>query len=413
MKMLKQLSYFLFAAALTVLSSCSDDDDATPEGDYRYVIMTATEKWTSGYFTAYDGFPTGNVEKISTKSLQIGTAFGYRSFGPWIFISSNTAGNSGIQKYSVSSDGSLVDEGFIATGPYLQYLVVDETHGYYLDVNRSTINIQTFNPTTMERTGEVDLTSLAKDKIGDTEVEYQVIGQHTLAAKEGKLYAGITYGTTSGVGFGDDIVDYIEFAVIDMGTNTLDKTITYEGLRSIGWGSSGNKMWTLGDDGALYFCSTGLRVGMATSSVIRIKAGETEFDPNWIIKATDYNGPSSIAAIFVKNGKLYTELASVELKDDFSNLQDFIFDYYAIDINTKVATKITGMPQHHYAWANEQAITEIDGEIYFWVRNINEDIDGYYVLNENGTSATQVFNITRDGAPHDGFMWGLVKLDNN
>jgi hypothetical protein len=284
--------------------------------------------------------------------------------------------------------------------------VVDETHGYYLDANRSTVKIQTFNPTTMVRTGEVDLTSLAKEEVDGIPVEYQVIGQHTLAAKEGKLYAGITYGTITGGGYGDDVVDYIEFAVIDMATNELEKTIKYEGLKSIGWGSSGNKMWTLGDDGALYFCSTGLRTGMATSSVIRIKAGETEFDQDWIVKAVDYNGPSSIATLLVRNGKLYTELSSVELKDDFSNLQDIIFDYYAIDINTREATKLTGMPQHHYAWANEQAITEVNGELFFWVRNLEQNIDGYYKLDGSGTNATQAFNVA-----HDGFMWGFVKLD--
>jgi hypothetical protein len=399
--------FFLALAAMIFLGACSDDEGTPPEEskDDRYVIMTATEKWDVGYFTTYKEFPTGSVEKITDQSLQIGVAFGYRSFGKWIFITSNAAGNPGIQKYSVNEDGSLKSEGFIVTGGSPQYVIIDETHGYYHDKDISTINIQKFNPTTMVRTGEVDLSSLAKEEVDGKEVEYQLIGQHTLAAKEGKLYAGITYGTITGAGFGDDIVDYIEFAVIDMATNTLDKTIKYEGLRSIGWGSSGNKMWTLGDDGALYFCSTGLRVGMATSSVIRIKAGETEFDDNWIIKATDYNGPSSIATILVKNGKLYLELSSEDLLDNFSNLQNIIFDYYVIDIESKEATKIGGMPQHHYAWANEQAITEIDGELYFWVRNLEEEIDGYYKLNAAGTSATQVFNVA-----HDGFMWGLVKL---
>jgi hypothetical protein len=400
------LNFLILLAGTIFLSSCVDDEEKPNDAaDDKYVIMTATEKWDAGYFTSYNEFPTGAVEKITDQSLQIGTAFGYRSFGKWVFMSSNAAGDAGIQKYTVNADGSFKSEGFIAAGSP-QYLVVDETHGYYLDANRSTVKIQTFNPTTMVRTGEVDLTSLAKEEVDGIPVEYQVIGQHTLAAKEGKLYAGITYGTITGGGYGDDVVDYIEFAVIDMATNELEKTIKYEGLKSIGWGSSGNKMWTLGDDGALYFCSTGLRTGMATSSVIRIKAGETEFDQDWIVKAVDYNGPSSIATLLVRNGKLYTELSSVELKDDFSNLQDIIFDYYAIDINTREATKLTGMPQHHYAWANEQAITEINGELFFWVRNLEQNIDGYYKLDGSGTNATQAFNVA-----HDGFMWGFVKLD--
>lgn len=405
-RILSKLYLFLFAGSI-LLSACSDDEVNPDEaGDDKYVVLSTTEKWGAGYMTSYSEFPAGDVAKITDESLQVTNAFGFRSFGKWIFLSNNAAGEPGIQKYSVNADGSLRNEGFLATGATLQYHVVDETHGYYLDGNRSTINLQTFNPSTMQRTGEVDLSSLEKETVDGKNVEFQTIGQHILATKEGKLYAGITYGTITGGGYGDDIVDYVEFAVIDMATNTLDKTITYEGMTPLGWGSSGNKMWTLGDDGALYFCSPGLAKGMATSSIVRIKAGETEFDKDWIVKAVDYNGPSSIATVRVKNGTLYTELASIDILDDFSNLEAIVFDYYAINLETREATKITGMPQHHYVWANEQAITEIDGKLYFWVKNPAEGIDAYYVLNSDGTSATQAFNVD-----HDGYMWGFVKLD--
>lgn len=405
-RIFSKLSLLTLIASALFFASCSDDDDNGPETEgSKYVVMSATVKWDAGYLTSFSDFPTGSVSEVNNQSLQIGTAFGYRSFGSWIFNTSNAAGDAGLQKYTVNADGTFKNDGFIPAGGMPQYLVVDDTHGYYLDANRSTINLQTFNPSTMQRTGEIDLSSLKRDKVGDVAVEYQVIGQHTLAAKEGKLYAGITYGTITGGGFGDDVVDYVEFAVIDMASGTVDKTIKYDGLKSIGWGSSGNKMWSLGDDGALYFCSTGLVVGMSTSGIIRIKKGETDFDKTWIVKATDYNGPSSIATVLVKNGKLYTELSSVPMKDDFSNLQDIILDYYSIDVNTLQATRINGMPQHHYAYANEQAITEIDGKVYFWVRNLDEKIDGYYELSNDGKSASQVFNVA-----HDGFMWGFVKL---
>jgi hypothetical protein len=139
--------------------------------------------------------------------------------------------------------------------------------------------------------------------------------------------------------------------------------------------------------------------------VIRIKKDETDFDKTWRLDAHEIQPGSSIATGLVKNGKIYIELPSEPLEAGFGNLQNFIYDYYAVDLSTKVATKITGMPKHHYAYANEQAITEIDGKIYFWVRNADENIDGYYSLNSNGTSATQAFNID-----HDGFMWGFAKL---
>ncbi|UXX78663.1 hypothetical protein N7E81_14980 [Reichenbachiella carrageenanivorans] len=399
-KYFSTLGIVLMALSLALIS-CNDDDDPTIEGG-KYIILNAQEKFGAGYITSYDEFPSGDTEEITNQSLQTSTAFGFRSFGSWIFVRANPAGDAGLQKFIVNEDGSLAVGGFIANAS--QFLVVDETTGFYLDENRSTLKIQTFNPSTMQRTGDIDLTSLK-----DETVEYQVIGKHTLAAKEGKLYAGVTYGTTARGGFGDDVVDYIEFAVIDIATGSLDKTIKYEqgGLKSIGWGSSGNKMWTLGDDGALYFYSTGIGVAFEASSIIRIKAGETDFDANWRLNATDLGSQSksSIATGLVKNGKIYIELASEDLSGDFANLQDDIFEYYTVDINTLQATKITGMPMHHYAYGNEQCITEVDGKLLFWVRNVADNIDAYYSLNSDGVSATQEFNLA-----HDGFMWGFVKL---
>src|SRR5690606_15484378 len=237
------------------------------------------------------------------------------------------------------------------------YCIVNETTGFYLDPERGLLKIQKFNPSTMQRTGEIDLSSLKDDN-----VEYQVIGKHTLAAKEGKLYAGITYGTLARQGYGDDVYDYVEFAVIDIASGELEKTIKYEGLKGIGWGSSGNKMWTLGDDGALYFYAPGLGNAFQNSSIIRIKKGETDFDKNFILTAGDYAEKSSFASALVKNGKLYTQFATEPLAADFSNLTNIIFEYYVIDLVTKERTKISGMPKAFFAWGSDQAVTEIDGK---------------------------------------------------
>lgn len=401
---LSTVRYTLLASVL-LLAACNKDETKPADGnDETFVILSATEKWDAGFMTSFDNFPSGVVSDVKSQSLQVASTFGFRSYKNWIFSRANTAGDAGLQKYTVNADGTIASDGFLLNAT--QFLVYDDHTGFYLDEKRGTMKVQIFDPTTMQRTGEIDLSELRNTTIS----EYQVIGKHTLAAKEGKLYAGITYGTIAGAGYGDDVVDYIQFAVIDIATKTLDKTIKYEGdVNSIGWGSSGNKMWTLGDDGALYFYSTGLTNGFAKSKVLRIRAGETDFDKAWTLDAADFGDhrKTSIATGLVKDGKFYFELASEDLRADFSNLQQFIFDYYVLDVASGVAKKISGMPKHHYAYANEQAITEIDGDVYFWVRNINEGIDAYYKLNADGTTATQAFNVD-----HDGFLWGFVKLSN-
>lgn len=395
----------LWIGAMVMASvSCSPSDDDTPSSEFnaKYVLLTTAGPFGSsvqgGYFGAFEEMPTGTVSNIKPTSLQIANAFGFRSFGNWVFNQSNAQGDVGLQKYTVDNTGKFVDGGFLPNAQP-SYVVINEQLGYYLDPERGLLKIQIFNPSNMQRTGEIDLSSLKKDGI-----EYQVIGKHTLANKEGKLYAGITYGTTAGQGYGDDVVDYVEFAVIDIATNKLEKTISYEGLNSIGWGSSGNRMWTIGDDGALYLYATDLGNAFKNSSIVRIKKGETTFDKDWILRAGDYATNSTIATALVKNGKLYTQFASEPLKPDFSNLSNLIWDYYVIDMASGARTKIEGMPKVFYAWGSNDAIKDIDGEIYFWVSNATEGIEGYYKLGSNNT-AKQVFNVT-DG----GMIWGFVKL---
>lgn len=394
-----KLSAYILAAVL-LFTACSDDDSAGGTGG-NYVILTAIEKFGAGYFTSFEDVPSGSVSSVTSQSKSVTEAFGFRAYKNGIFSRSSATGTVGLQRYTIAGDGSIQEDGFIADAT--QYLIVDDTRGYYQDENRGTMKLQRFNPSTMERTGEIDLSSLRNEELA----AYQVVGKHILAAKEGKLYASITYGTTAQQGYGDDQIDHLEFAVIDIATNTLDKVIKYDGLNSIGWGSSANKMWTLGDDGALYMYSPGLSGDFSKSAIVRIKKGETEVDKSWIVRVTDYDVASSLAIGLVRDGKLYVELPSTSLLNDMSNFEATIFDYYAIDIATGKATKIGGMPQHHYVWANEHGITEVDGRIYFWVHNTEEGIDGYYVLDNNGTSATQAFTVN-----HDGFTWGFVKLED-
>ena len=391
----------LLAFAFTAIAGCSSEEttDPTPvpEEKDKFVLMTSTERFGSGYFTALDSLPKGTIQATNSKSLQIKEAFGFRTFGKWFFNRTNAAGDVGLQKYSLNTDGSLKNEGFIAGST--QYLVVNETTGYYLDETRGLLKLQKFNPTTMLRTGEVDLSAVEKQG-----VEYQAVGKHTIAAKEGKLFVGISYGTKAAAGYGDDVFNAIEFAVVDIATDKYEKTIKYDGLKGVGWGSSGNKMWSIGDDGALYLYSTGLgNTGFANPSIIRVKKGETDFDKSWVFSTKGLQAGNSLATALIKGGKLYFEMASTPVKADYSNLTATIFDYYVYDMTSKQVTKIEGLPLHDYAYANDQAITEIDGKVYLWVKNSAQKVDGYYVV--DGTKATQVFNVALDGA-----IQGFAKL---
>lgn len=397
--MTKQAIFFIAIAFL--LFSCSKKSGTSTDAGNNYILLTnEADLGTPGYMGARAAMPQGNLSNIGATSLQVASAFGFTQYKKWIFTRTSVSGQTGIQRFTVGADGKITDAGFIADGQ--MFHIVNDTEGYYLDEKRGTMLLQRFNPTTMQRTGQIDLSSLSMDG-----VEYQVVGKHTIASKEGKLFVGVTYGTTQAQGYGDDVVDYIRMAVIDIATNTLEKTIKYDGLKGLGWGSSANKFWTLGDDGALYFYYSGFDEGITNSSIIRIKKGETDFDKSWILKADQLQMHSTIAISLVKNGTIYIQLPSEELKPDFSNLANPMWDYYAVNISTLQKTKITGMPHTRYVHSNEQGIVQIDGKIYLWMGNANTNENGYYLLNESNNTASPAFNVT-DG----GLVSGFIKLDN-
>ncbi|WP_138475022.1 hypothetical protein [Dyadobacter bucti] len=124
--------YFVFAASM--LAGCSSDnntEEPTPEEKDKFILMSTTSRFDAGFITALDGFPAGSVKNTNAKTLQVSSAFGFRTFGKWLFNRSNAAGDAGLQKFTVNADGSLKDEGFISGST--QFLVLNETSGYYLD----------------------------------------------------------------------------------------------------------------------------------------------------------------------------------------------------------------------------------------------------------------------------------------
>lgn len=391
------------------LSACSDNNDS-PNGDGNsnnyYALLTGdmTTPPFVGYATAYTEMPSGNINNIKTGSLGIQTN-GMQGAGKWIFKRSSLASQSkdDLIRYAINAAGNLVEDGRISSGLNSNYFIYNETLGFYVDADRSLLKIQKFNPSTMQRTGDIDLSA-----IRDQEYGYQDVGTSLIVAKDGKLYVDIFSNKDEKKGnfFTNSPLGFVQLAVIDIASGKYEKTIRRDNISYIGYQGNENQMWTLGDDGALYFCSHGFGATGAIngSAIVRIKKGETDFDKNWIIKADDYTRGTSFGAVCVKDNKLYTIMSSQAL-DFRTMLTDISYSYYAFNKEniSQGPTKISDIPLTTYPFQCAQAITVIDNKVYFRVVN-NADKNGYYVLN-NDNKATQAFNVTSGGV-----VWGLCKL---
>ena len=388
-----------------MLASCNKSDDPTP-GDNatgKYVILTA--EWQvaegSGYYAAYTDMPTGDVDNIGGYSVQARNYGGFRHYKNWVFSRANLAGETGILRYSAASTGRLAESGFIKCGTSAQHVVVDETTGFYFDGDRGKTRVQKFNPTTMQRTGEIDLSSAIETGAGISANVFT--GIQTLAAKEGKLYVSVTYSRTNGNGNIDNTRNYT-LAVVDIATGKVEKTIVHPKAKNHGYATSEYPAWIQAKDGSLYFLTTGWdmnesrAIELQNSFIFRIKAGETNFDPTWELSCKDLGMPdgSLMWSFRELNGKLYVDVSKEATSPLLPNLNTNIYQFYSVDINTKAAAKITGVPLTVFGLSTGN-VEIVDDQVFLRAINRTEGINAYYRVNVADNTASPAFNVTRGG----------------
>ena len=407
-------------SSILFFASCSKKNNDAPGSsepkNEKYVLITMSENNLTkpGFATAFDRLPSGDVSNNGNNSLQ-GMGFGgWRPYGNWLLKMFGTETNAlGIERLKVTADGKINPDKFIAadnnTNGSGNFAINNETTGYYWDGN-APLKIQTFNPKTMIRTGDIDF-SVAVNARGTNEdgIKYRSIGQKFLAIKNGKLFANISYATTDGTqkGFWDDFYPDVYIAVIDIATNTFEKTIKIEDTGSIAYVND-NNMYDFDTNGDLYIVTQGRSAIGGKSKISRIKSNATETDATWSLNMDDIITGGKFVSVFAKNGKIITVIPNTALSGGPSgniNFED-VWDFYSIDISSKQRTKITGLPSVTNPGAAFCAI-EIDGKILLRAKTKAGNINGYYEL--DGTQAKSLFNVTSGGS-----VSGLHKviLDN-
>lgn len=410
----------LLAFAMGLLFvGCSDNDNLAPEPEpdpdpvSKYVLITMSENnlQKPGYATAFDELPSGNVANNGSNSLQ-GMGFGgWRPYGDWLFKMFSTETNAyGIECLDVDATGEVTPGQFIAgdntTNGTGNFVIVDETKGYYWD-GASPLKIQTFNPTTLSRTGEIDLAQVVNERGSDeAAILYRSIGPKFLAVKGGKLYANITYAKTNGTqkGFWDDFYPDVYIAVIDIATGQYDKTIKIEDTGSIAY-INDNNMYDFDTNGDLYIVTQGRSAIGGKSKIVRIKANETDIDSEWSLNMDDIMEGGKFVSVFTKDGKIITVIPNAPLTGGPNgniNFED-VWEFYSIDIASKERTKISGIPAVTNPGAAFCAI-EIDGKVLLRVTTKDGSKNGYFEL--NGTQATELFKVTAGGS-----VSGLHKIN--
>lgn len=399
------LSALLSAA---VLFSCDDKKDIIPPTidpkpensefpkDEIWVIFNGTENWSGGIY-AIDNNKSKSINLSQNPFYQLGYSAGGKVVNNVLYKKDGaTARDIGLTRYKLES-GKFSPDGFISTpnNTYeTNYLIVNDSEGYYWDLSAGGLKIQKINPKTMTRTGEIDLSSLSDGS------SFEAAGQLILAHRDNKLFVDVQHGTRTSAWQVKPNVDKVEIAVYDLATNKIEGVTEYAGASNLGLFAD-HVLWSLDEVSKdLYFIAVGnMTTQKPESKILRIKKGEITFDKTFELKISDYQYPSDFNRILAHNNKIYTAISARPTsyygggQHGVTYRQD-IWYWNEIDVATKKAKRLNILPDNFYSYQNPFVH---NNEIYFVSNNNGEKFSGAYKYTPSTGEAKELFRLDGSG----------------
>ncbi len=283
--------------------------------------------------------------------------------------------------------------------PARQLCIVNEKLGYFYDEGKAPQSIQIFDPTDMRLTGKINLEEAIREFRPDakwTDVSGNNLirtGTTALEENQGKLYVSIAFLEQAAFNLIAESEKYFYLAVIDVSTNKVEKIIQYEGIKTVSFYVSENKGTSKDENGNLYFCSWGWNQFNAhnPSIIFRIKSGETDFDPDWVIDIEKLFGKTHIAQSMISyNNKIYLHVSEDPYpfgEDEPGVIQ---MGYYEFDPEFPDVVKKLDIP-HSDTSSRMNVFSIVDDKLYISVPNIiKRKFNGYYSIDRNSTLKKEI-----------------------
>ena len=399
------LATMIGLSALLFLGSCSKNDPVEPTpgggetpGNETWIIYNANANWSGGIYALKDN-KSKEIDLTNVPFFQVSSSLGDRVLGNTLYKVNSASNAQGILRMSLK-DGKVVEDKFLpslSTAYISNYLVVSPTEGYYWDDVRGGLKVQKFNPTTMERTGEIDFSSLSEGLPNES------AGQLILAKRDDKLYVDLLLGTKLA---GDWQVSpknkEVAIAVYDLTANKILNVTKFAGTTNLGVFID-HVLWSIDEKTKdLYFVAVGDMKRQPTdnsSKIVRIKSGETQFDPTFSIDIKSYQFPAEFNRLFVYDSKIYTTVPSRGVSyyggaQHGVSYRSDVWYWTEIDAATKKATRLAIPADSFYGTQNPFLH---NGEIYFLSNNTTEGYSGVNQYNPATKEIKETFHLKGSG----------------
>lgn len=327
------LRTLFYATIMAGLTGCDKDDDKGSDpvnkdaNQYAIALVAGTGSAQTTYIQGLAGFDTttlgnGNATELAGNGRMItynGAAY--------VSVYSSPAT---MTKYVFDKTGKATKAGELVVPGAKTYSTVEfvSSTEAYASVAGGIAKVIKFNPTTMARTGEIDLSSILR-------AEAPVMYYLGMKARDGKLFMGVFY---EGAGFVEKYNDTAYVAVIDLATAKLEKLIKDYRTGSV---FDAYNSFAIDKNGDIYVA--GLGYTNRPGGILRIKKGQTDFDASWFFDLDAATGYKCRGISLFDNGLAFT-LALINPADDYE-INGPSYNFYKLNILQKSsAGKLAGLP---------------------------------------------------------------------
>ncbi len=366
-------------------------------------IVVGTTDENNSFAQYFEELPTGTID------LSQGTAF--QEFRPISVVDgamfmTRTDGSAGFEKVMVNGNQEFVEEGVISTISNGSFKISarDSEFGVFHDRNDPNV-INTFNPSTMEVTGSIDMT--LANAVSSEPVRYQDF----IFRGDNEIF--VPMRTEEGEG-----IPNMALGKVDIAAGSVTEVPEFENLGDVIFRNTGERH--IDENGNLYIFHSGIiSLPTVSAAVIKIPAGTADYDTTYQFKIPEVNNPATIGigsfmgefnywkdgiGLAVVNEELDSRIFDLITErggtqnltpEDAQQIQVWLFTsptgtFVQVDMVNQTVTKIAGLPS--VSVFDAVGIDFFGDEPYFSVSNPTDN--AFYKLDESSGTATKLFDVT-------------------
>lgn len=259
-----------------------------------------------------------------------------------------------------------------------------------------------FNPSTMTKTGEIDLNGCIPDLKDDNGTSVQNPSPGVMIIRDGKLFVALS-AMIGEYWLPSEKRPYSDMAIINTQTDKLEKVVTEKSSGLAFPGRPIDRKTIFEDEnGDIYIaCLGGFGYKNIDAGFLRIKKGATDFDPNysWVVSKQRISGgdnnnmPKYIPSCqYIGNGKVCAYVFVKEGQQSNGHV-DLACVPVLMDLKKKTMDRINIPITSGYA----AAIGKYKGKVIFGNMNLKDK--GLYIYDPATNTASDKAVVTTDGLP--------------